>query len=163
MTLRALFTAAAMGATIAASALATSVVGVDASRTLPAASYTFSSSPIAPAGSLTPGTSATLTLTAHLSGGAVGPNAIVWIQLLDQHRGAYATLTVNSPVLKTHFYSFPVYEYRVNGAGQLAMTFTYEGDDPHGMPGSDYILAEAQGYNKAQQGTVQTFDVYQWP
>jgi hypothetical protein len=160
MKLRALFIAAAVAATTAA--LATPVVGADASRTLPAASYTFSPSPIAPAGSLTAGTSVTLTVTAYLSSGAVDPNAIVWIQLLDQHRGGAATLTVNAPVLGAHYYSFPAYEYRVNGAGQITMTFTYEGYNPHDMPGSDSILAEAHGYNKLQQGTVQTFDVYEW-
>ena len=159
---RTLFVAVALVGTMAASELATPVVGVDASGTLPAASYTFSPSPIAPAGSLTTGTSVTLTVTAYLSSGAVDPNAIVWIQVLDQHRGGSATLTVNSSVLGAHYYSFPAYEYRVNGAGQITMTFTYEGYNPHDMPGSDSILAEAHGYNKLAQGTVQTFDVYEW-
>jgi hypothetical protein len=160
MRLRALFVAAAVGATIAA--LATPVVDTDAARTLPAASYTFSPSPIAPAGSLSAGTAVTLTVTAHLGSGAVDPNAVVWIQLLDQHRGGAAALTVNAPVLGTHYYSFPAYEYQVNGAGQITMTFTYEGYNPHDMPGSDSILAEAHGYNKLRQGTVQTLDVYEW-
>ncbi len=163
MRLRALFIAAAVGGTMAASALATPVVGVDASSTLPAASYTFSPSPIAPAGSLSPGTSATLTVTAYLSSGAVDPNAIVWIQLRWKHASTYATLTVNSPVLNTHYFNLPAYEYRVNGTGQITMTFTPDGYNPHDQPGSDSIIAEAHGCNGAQQGCVQAFDVYQWP
>ena len=162
MRLRARFIAAAVGASIAASAVATPVVGVDASSTLPAASYTFSPSPIAPASSLAPGTSVMLSVTAHLSSGAEDPNAIVWIQLRWKHASAYATLTVNSPVLNTHHFNLPAYEYRVNSAGQITMSFTPD-YNPHGRPGSDSIIAEAHGYNGAQQGAVQAFDIYQWP
>lgn len=114
--------------------LATPVVEVDASTTVTAASYSITPNPIAPSGSLGSSGSVTLTLTAYQSTGSIAPNAIVWVGLGGwSAKGVWtrfpdATFTVNSTLLNTHSYSTPVFEYRVNSAGQLTMTFTTE---PH--------------------------------
>jgi hypothetical protein len=123
------------GMAIASASLATPAVAANASAEVVAASYTITPNPIAPPGSLYPNGSVTLTLTAHQSGGAVAPNAVVWLNVVGWSGSGHwmvdpaAKLTVHSTLLNTHHFATPVYEFRVNSAGKLTMTFTEVGLD----------------------------------
>src|ERR1017187_1991688 len=159
MRLRALFIVAAAGSAllsaqaVEASTASSSVKATaawsgraNASSTIPVASYTASPSPIAPAGSLAPTTPVTITVTAYLSSGAVDPNAFIWISFGSTYPPGNATLTVHSTVLNTHYFNPTVYEYRVNSAGQITMTFTAGNPSPH-KAGQVGFTAESRGDN----------------
>jgi len=143
-----------VGIAIAIAILAAPVVEAQASTSVAAASYTITPNPIAAPGSLSPTAAVTLTLTARLSSGAADPNAIVWLNVVAwNHNGhwlryPYATLTVHSTLLNTHYFGRPVYEYRVNSSGQLTMTFT--AGNPGRVGGEAGVFAESKGTNLLQ-------------
>jgi hypothetical protein len=136
---------------IAAAMLASPLLEAHASTAIKAAYYSITPNPIAAHGSLSPTAPVTLTLTAHVSGGAVAPNAIVWLNVVGWDktghwlRTPFATLTVHSTLLNTHNFGSPVYEYRVNSAGQLTMTFV--AGSPGIRSGEAGVFAEVTGSN----------------
>lgn len=140
-----------LGIALAGATLATPVVEAQASKAVHAASYTITPNPIAPSGSLSATAPVRLTLTVHLSGGAVDPHALVWLNVVGWDktghwlRTPFAALTVHSTLLDTHYYGSPVYEYRVNSTGQLTMTFV--AGNPGIRGGEAGVFVEPTGQN----------------
>ncbi len=172
MRLRALFIAAAVGGTMATSALAPQVVAASPRTIAPVGSYTITPNPVAAPGSLHPGHAVHLTVTAFSTSGVPDKFAYVWIAEswfvgCAPCAGPTGTLTVGSTCVKQVPFGAPEFhqftcKYQVNKLGRLALTYTavkppasygnnYEDDiyasrfsDP-GVLGSPYTYASYQG------------------
>ena len=133
MRLRGLFTAAAVGATVAATALVPQVASA-APRFATVGTITITPNPVAAEGSLHPGQAVKLTVTAFDTSGAPDPFAYVWVQVgwyvegvNPKYPGPTGALTVAAQCLATvqlgSLNQFAC-KYQVNKLGQLAMSYT---------------------------------------
>ena len=135
MRLRALFTTAAVGATVAATALAPQVASA-APRFASVGSVTITPNPVAVEGALHTGQAVQLTVTAFDTSGAPDPFAYVWVQVWwvvegvgPKDVGPTGRLTTASPCLaKVQVGSANLHQfgckYQVNKLGQLTVTYT---------------------------------------
>jgi hypothetical protein len=167
MRFRALFIAAAIGGTMAASALAPEVVAAAPLTIAPVGSYTITPNPVAAPGSLQPGQAVHLTVTAFSTSGVPDKFAYVWIQEwwfvgCAPCAGPTGTLTVASTCLKrvTVGATFTC-KYQMNKLGKLALTYTAV--KPPASYGNDYedIIYASRFSDPGVLGSPYTYARYQ--